>query len=146
MRIALTAGAVIVAAVVAFLVGQNLRTGTGPPPWIDGSLIISTPNGGKSEFCNARIERQRMTGRVFVWVRRGACAPANGGYFELRPKSGNTSPLEPANPRGVHVITATVSDTAREGDVYHYELWQVLPDGKTEERLHDPEIEIGPPM
>lgn len=142
MRIALTAGAVIVAAVVAFLVGRGL-TVTAPPPWIDGSFIVSTP--GQDEFCSARVARERMQGRVFVWIRRGACAPAAGGYFEIRPKAGNTSPLEPPNPRGVHVITATVPDTAAEGVVYYYDLWQVLPDG-TERMLHDPEIEIGPPM
>jgi hypothetical protein len=143
MRIALTAGAVIGSALIAFLVGRGAVTA--PPAWIDGSFIISTPGPGKDEFCNARIERDKMRGRVFVWVRRGPCAPANGGYFELRPKAGNTSPLDPANPRGVHLITATVSDTAAEGVVYYYDLWQVLPNG-TERMLHDPEIEIGPPM
>lgn len=144
MRKALTAGGVVVLALIAFLIGRGF-TSTAPPSWVDGSLIISPVDSDKDGFCDARIERERMTGRVFVWVRRGGCAPTTGGYFELRPKPGNTSPLEPANPRGVHVIMATASENAVENTRYFYELWQVLSDGR-EKRLHDPEIEIGPPM
>jgi hypothetical protein len=82
-----------------------------------------------------------MKGRTFHWVRHGACRPANGGYFEIRMKSGS-SPLKPLAPQGVDHIFADVEDWAKPGDVYPYSLWQVLPDGR-EKLLHDPELEIG---
>ena len=141
MRLAFTIGAIAVAAVVAFLIGRATPPGDGRPDWVDGSFIISTP--GTDGFCNARVERA-MRGRAFAWVRRGACVPSAGSYFELRPKAGNTSPLEPARPQGVNVIVASATD-APEGTKYYYELWQVLAD-RREKMLQDPEIEIGPPF
>ena len=140
MRTAVMVGAIAAAAIVAFLIGRASPP-TAAPVWVDGSFIISTP--GSDGFCNARVARP-MKGRAFVWVRRGACEPPAGSYFELRPKSGNTSPLDPERPRGVHIIVAS-APSAAEGSKYYYELWQVLANG-TERMLEDPEIEIGPPF
>ena len=142
MKVVLKVAAVVAALAAAFFVGRMMAPG--PPAWLDGDFIVSPTDQNKDGFCDAHIARERMKGRVFVWRRVGGCRPAGGSEFVLRPKSGNQSPLEPDEPRGVDLIIAVADDDATEGTIYEYDLWQVYPDGR-QERLFDPEIEIGPP-
>ncbi len=97
-------------------------------------------NPGSGGFVDARILKNRLKGNIFEWRRVGV-PPADGSRFEIRPKKGMSSLLEPAIPQGRDLIMADANGLARPGDIYKYSLWQVLSDG-SEKELHDPEIEI----
>jgi hypothetical protein len=136
---------VAVGALTGFWLGRKGRIprSTGTTFGADSTFFLATP--GTGGFCDGRVLKEKMTGRTFHWVRHGPCQPPAGGYFELRPKPGHTSPLVPPIPKGVDHIWADADRNAPTGAKYRYELWEVHP-GAGEKCLHDPEIEIGPPM
>jgi hypothetical protein len=75
---------------------------------------------------------------TFHWNRVGT-PPEPGSWFEIRPKRGYSSILEPAIPSGANDMWADVKRGTSNGTSYYYELWQVLAT-REERRLEDPEI------
>jgi hypothetical protein len=102
-----------------------------------------TSNAGRDGFCDAKVLKFRMKGRVFHWARVGSCKPSGDGYFEIRVKHGQ-SPLIPPAPNGINHIFCEVDPAVPDGTVIQYSLYQVrFEDGKrSEKELHDPELEI----
>jgi hypothetical protein len=100
-----------------------------------------TTTYGTGNFCRGEVHKQRMKGRTFHWMQHGPCKPA-GAHFEIRPKPGQTSPLNPGIPKGVEHMWADVPASVPAGTIYRYSLWQVLANGQ-EQELDDPELEIG---
>ena len=67
------------------------------PHGADATFFTSHP--GSDGFCEAKVLKFRMRGRVFHWARVGNCKPSGGSYFEIRVKAKDgRSPLIPPAP------------------------------------------------
>jgi hypothetical protein len=123
--------------IVGFFTGKNFG-GAAPFSGADASFFQTKPGSGG--FVQGEVLKKKMKGKTFHWNRVGTI-PAGGSRFEIRPKSGGSSILEPDIPSGVNDMSADVKPGTSNGTVYRYELWQVLATGEAR-MLEDPEITV----
>ena len=126
---------IIGAGIIGFIAGKKFG-GAYTFSGADATFFLTTP--GSDGFVQGEVLKKKMKGKTFHWNRVGT-RPAPGSRFEIRPKGGGISILDPEIPSGENDMYAEVKPGTPNGTLYCYELWQVL--ATREERLlEDPEI------
>lgn len=128
---------IIAAGVIGFFIGKSSH-GVSTSDGADFTLFKTTP--GSDGFVQGEVLKKKMKGKTFHWKRVGT-RPAAGSWFEIRPKGGRPSILDPEIPSGMDDIYADVKPGTPNGTSYYYDLWQVLETGG-ERQLEDPEIVV----